>query len=368
MPHPKRHDGQLGRFWLTNRAGVWYITWVDENRVTRRCSTRTKDFGEAEQQLAKHFQDNADIRRADPGELSVSMILASYYDKRGQYVRSADVIQRAIKRLTEFWSDAMLDELTLESQQAFCDSMREQGASAGYTQRTYGVLATAINYSWKHRAIISMPPLLSASDFPQTAVREPILSLPEMATLWDTKMPDHVRLWLILSICTTGRPEAILELQPFQVNLTDRVLRLNPPGRIQNKKYRPMVPICDTLFGWLPGAMQSEYLVNWRGRKIRIIRKSFKHVAAQAGMPDIYPYIIRHTMGAELRRRNVPEREAKGIMGHLSEGVHERHYGAYRPDFQGEAANAIDAYCVELDKLTARRVRLDILPIRRAGD
>ena len=85
-------------------------------------------------------------------------------------------------------------------------------------------------------------------------------------------------------------------------------------------------------------------------------------------MPDIYPYIVRHTMGAELRRRNVPEREAKGIMGHLSEGAHERHYGAYRPDYQGEAANAIDAYCVELDKLTKRRVRLDILPIRRTGD
>ena len=133
--------------------------------------------------------------------------------------------------------------------------------------------------------------------------------------------------------------------QPFQVNLTDRVLSLNPPGRIQNKKYRPMVPICDTLDGWLPGAMQSEYLVNWRGRKISIIHKSFKSVAARAGMPDIYPYVIRHTMGAELRRRNVPEREAKGIMGHLSEGGHERHYGAYRPDFQGEAANAIDAYC-----------------------
>ncbi len=181
-------------------------------------------------------------------------------------------------------------------------------------------------------------------------------------------MPDHIRLWLVLSICTTARPEAILELQPFQVNLTDRVLSLNPPGRVQNKKYRPTVPICDTLYGWLPSAMQSEYLVNWRGRKIGVIRKTFKTVAARAGMPDIYQYIIRHTMGAELRRRNVPEREAKGIMGHLSEGAHERHYGAYRPDYQGEAANAIDAYCAELGKLTARPVGQGILPIRRTGD
>ena len=114
--------------------------------------------------------------------------------------------------------------------------------------------------------------------------------------------------------------------------------------------------------------MQSEYLVNWHGRHIKSIRKTFKQIAAQAGMPDIYPFIIRHPMGAELRRRNVPEREAKGIMGHISEGVHERHYGAYRPEYQGEAAAAIDAYCAELDKLTARPVVTDVIPIRRTGD
>ncbi len=368
MPHAKRHPGQLGKFWLKERSGVWYITWVDENRVTRRRSTRTKDFEQAERELAQHFQVNADTRRANPGDISVLMVLERYYDKRGQYVRSADVIKRAIKRLTKFWPDAMVDELTLESQQAFCDSMMEEGASAGYTQRTHGVLATAINHAWKHRTITSMPPLLSASDFPETAVRERILTLPEMARLWDTKVPDHVRLWLILSICTTGRPEAIQDIQPFQVNLRDRVLNLNPPGRIQNKKRRPRVPICDALYGWLLPAMQSEYLVNWRGQKISVIRKSFKKAAKEAGMPDIYPYVIRHTMGAELRRRNVPEREAKGIMGHISEGAHERHYGAYRPNYQGEAAKAIDAYCRDVHAAAKRPMILDVAPIRRTGD
>jgi integrase len=368
MPHAKQHKSQLGQYWLTERSGVWYITWVDDNRVTRRRSTRTKDFAEAEQQLAAHFQIKANIKRADPGDISVPMVLARYYDKRGQHVRSAKAIKRAVQLLTEFWPDAMLDDLTLESQQEFCNWMMEQGASPGYTQRNHGVLATAINFAWKHREITIMPPLLSASDFPETAVRDRILELDEMARFWDTKMPNHLRLWLMLSICTTGRPEAILDIQTFQVNLTDRVLNLNPPGRVQNKKRRPRVPICDTLYGWLPSAMNSAYLVNWHGRHIKCIRKTFKQVAAQAGMADIYPYIIRHTMGAELRRRNVPEREAKGIMGHLSEGAHERHYGAYRPDYQGEAAKAIDAYCAELGTLVKRPVMTDVVPIRRTGD
>lgn len=97
-------------------------------------------------------------------------------------------------------------------------------------------------------------------------------------------------------------------------------------------------------------------------------QKDSAEKTVQAGMPSAYPFMVRHTMGAELRRRNVPEREAKGIMGHIKEGVHERHYGFYRPDYQGEAAVAIDAYCVELDELTARPVLTDVVPIRRTGD
>ena len=69
--------------------------------------------------------------------------------------------------------------------------------------------------------------------------------------------------------------QAILELKKFQVNLVDRVIALNPPGREQTKKYRPELPITDALFPWLEKA-NTDVLVNWKGKPIKSIRRAFQ--------------------------------------------------------------------------------------------
>ena len=48
-------------------------------------------------------------------------------------------------------------------------------------------------------------------------------------------------------------------------------------------------------------------------------------------------------MASELRRRGVPEWDAKGWMGHTSGGVTEV-YAKYRPDYLGAATAVIEDY------------------------
>ena len=63
----------------------------------------------------------------------------------------------------------------------------------------------------------------------------------ELARLLAARMSDSLRIWLLNSMATAGRPEAVLDLTPA-ARVRDRgLIDLNPEGRRQNKKYRPTV-------------------------------------------------------------------------------------------------------------------------------
>ena len=102
---------------------------------------------------------------------------------------------------------------------------------------------------------------------------------------------------------TLARPEAILELKLFQVNLDDRLITLNPPGREQTKKRRPTLPITDTLFPWLENAILAKFydlfrdtreewpvsteIGAWGGAKF--VRMVQRHLGRKAKYPDNPP-------------------------------------------------------------------------------
>src|SRR4051794_15438530 len=58
---------------------------------------------------------------------------------------------------------------------------------------------------------------------------------------------EHIRRWTILIIGFGGcRAEAALEeAGPFQLDTNHHLIRLNPYGRRQSKKYRPTIPVAE---------------------------------------------------------------------------------------------------------------------------
>lgn len=69
--------------------------------------------------------------------------------------------------------------------------------------------------------------------------------------LWEIKHllkgPHHLQQFVLLSLATGARPDAVLGLTWDQVDFAGNVLRLNPIGRTQTKKRRADVPTCDEL-------------------------------------------------------------------------------------------------------------------------
>jgi integrase len=187
-----------------------------------------------------------------------------------------------------------------------------------------------------------------------------------MKALWDAKMPDHLRVFLVLAINTAARPEALLELRREQIDVERRLLHLNPIGRTQTKKHRPTLPISNTLLPWL--SLERDYQVQWKKEQdlpIDSIKTSWRKLRTEADLDtNVVPYTIRHTIATELRSRSVPEWECRGFMGHRSGGVTER-YAKFQPDHFGAAVKAIDAYCTDLNAITDTAIVLDAVPVTR---
>src|SRR5262249_33503645 len=99
-------------------------------------------------------------------------------------------------------------------------------------------------------------------------------------------------------------------------------LDLNPPGRTQNKKFRPMVPVTPTLLPWLRREVgPSGRYVSYRSKGLRSILHMWRLTRADAGLDKgVTPYSIRHGLAREMRKRRVPTEQISLFLGHLPDG------------------------------------------------
>jgi hypothetical protein len=90
-----------------------------------------------------------------------------------------------------------------------------------------------------------------------------------MALLLDATNSRHMLTYLVIAIATMARPGAILDLGGAQYdNEHDRV-DLNPAGRRQNKKHRPIPAVAPTLKPWLQSAAETNRHYITYGGKLR---------------------------------------------------------------------------------------------------
>ena len=222
MARRRQHEHQLGDFWLGKRLDrtSWYIMWADsKSGRVERLSTGTDDLDEAQRKLAEHFMAKQGLHHERPDDVTLVAVLKHYYDQHGRNVRSRDEIDRTIRYMTDFWPTEPVSAVTIQEQERFVQHLRDRGLSNGYIKRMLGVLSAATRRAYNTNQLATVPAVLKQSYFGPDAVRQRILDLDEMAALWDAKMPDHLRVFLVLSINTAARPEALLGLRRGQIDI-----------------------------------------------------------------------------------------------------------------------------------------------------
>jgi integrase len=276
LPRRSNHrPGQLAGYWISKRPGsaMWCRTWFDAaTRQTCRASLGTDDLAAAEHALAEWITRNVATDRADPRDITLARVFVRYQQRHGQHLVGAGSQRISLAMMLRHLPEGItVGELTLDAQHAAVRAMEAAGYGAGTIKRALGAAKAAVNWVWNNGELARPVPFLKVPEGPG---RERVLSVDELAQLWSAEMPEHVRVFLALMIGTAGRPEAVLQLTRFQCDMNRGTINLNPPGRVQTKKRRPILPLAPWLRPWIDAA--EGHLVAYRGKPVKKLAGAFQ--------------------------------------------------------------------------------------------
>ena len=359
---------KVGPYWLSRANGsqAWYRTWYDpEKRRTKRSSLKTSDFGEAKQRLMDWVVKNHRQSELEAGDADLATILLRYWEDHAKHQEGSSVVKTHLRYWTEHFPRKSIAEATeFSAMKKFKSDLAERGYAPATVNRILAVGKAAMNQAWKKGELAKVPPIPMERVGRQEPMGRP-LSVQECADLLDcakTRDADHLWRFIIFALGTAARPRAILDLQYGQIDLEEKLIDLNPPGRNQNKKYRPIVRLPDALSEIVEsdGRMARDaHVVSYRGERLVSVRTSWRKVREDAGLDEeVTLYSFRHTIGRRLRARGVPAWEVAAQLGHKTAGVTDR-YASFSPDYLEGAVSVIEELLLDIARKTRASGCLD---------
>jgi hypothetical protein len=232
-------------------------------------------------------------------------------------------------------------------------------------------LKAALNHAFKSRRSLQVPPLRHKTRDQVTPQRTYRLSIDAIGELLDYSMRGKkllpLRRYLIAAICTLARPDAVFDMSVAphreQWMRVERLFALNPAGRVQTKKVRPIVPAVDLLTSWLE--VTDEWFVCGERRRVddterlkveqygvAAIRSAWRGAREQLGIPKGWgPKLIRHSMATILAKRRVDLIELEMALGHRVLGKTSSRYALFEPDYLGTVRDGIENVISDLTRL-----------------
>lgn len=279
--------------------------------------------------------------------MEISQVLRWYYDEHASKKPSADQADIAIKHLNAFYGAARISAINDGTHETYERQRRDAGIGWQTINRERMVLRAALRHARKHglTAIPEVPAI--REDHHENAPVEPKgrpLALKELASLISAAQSEHMRRFILVLMGTVCRPDAARDLKRDQLDFEHGLIDLNPKGRKQTKKYRPIVPMTKFLRREL--AKVKKYVIEYHGGPIASTKTAWRQMRTDAKLDEkVNPYSIRHTMARELRKRKVPGDQISVMLGHRPRDTSRTDliYAPYEPGYCEDAAKALDA-------------------------
>jgi|GEM_PF-480938 len=355
--------GQIGSYWLSKKPGrdgtadAWCRTWYDRRkRQTCRVSLGTTDFQAASLQLANWVVENdknGGETRAD--KVLIERVLINYWVDHAQKLPSASTAWNGLAYWQEFWQGKTVAEITPHEQKQFRKWLAGKGIDDGGVDRVLADGRAALNRAVKWQELAAAPHIFAVQTAQDRRAREPMgrpIVPQEMALLLDAANSRHMLSYLVIAMNTLARPGAILDLRAAQFDETHNRIDLNPPGRKQNKKHRPVLAVSPTLKPWLQTVTDpSQRYVTYGRAAVKSIKTAWQLLVQEAGLDErVLPYSIRHGMAREMRKRKVPGDQISIFLGHLPKNSDATTsiYAPYEPEYCSEAIAAIEDVMTEI--------------------
>lgn len=312
------------------RGGFALVEYAGENRTRQKLSSTDRQSAEAEARKIRESRND--------GTWTVGRAVRAYLDAKSS--KGMITIERrrdAWKAAAPFWDN--IDPSLID----------EQMARDYFAYRKVGPATIRLELSMIGTALRNAPagkvpndPKIWLPPLPEPVIRH--LTIEEFHGFLAGIRAPHARLYALLGVFTLARPAAILEMRWQQVDLNRRIVILNPQGRVQNAKRRPVVPINDMLHDALVLAHNmktTQFVIEHGDGPISSIKKAFQAASARSKIKAT-PYTLRHTGAVWAAEQGVTMSELAQMMGHDDDRTTQKHYARYSPSYLRKVSSAIE--------------------------
>lgn len=376
QPEPKKVYARIGKFRITAPppgTPNFYISWEEPNPKkpgtdrTIRASTGTSDETEAEAFLAQFAVQNGRPEPEAVDTAQIGPIVQRYFDEHAVNLTSANSARIECARIIECMGARTVRELA--GSRLVNEYIKTQRA-AGYRDATINRdlmnLRAALNraHDGDEPILTERPPKVRAipeDDFAmEPEVKEVFTPTQLRELLQRSRRLEHFFRWCLISAATSCRPDAAFDLAPRQVDLEYNLIDLNPPGRKQTKKRRPVVRLVEAVrpyfVEWMRGADPTTPFVTYNGEAVGSVITAWNAIVkGEMNLTGKYvPYSLRHTISTLLGFSGVDEVKIGKQLGH-SRREGSRVTGTYihkkaiqvSPEYLRETTEGINAILTE---------------------
>ena len=272
---------------------------------------------------------------------TVGRIVTAYIaDREAEGIASTQRQKDAWKAMRSFWEPVNPDLIDRDMAQSYA---AQRAAAPATVRYELSMLAVALRWAVENRHLKAAPKIWRP-DAPDRKTRH--LTRHQFEKWFDGVKAPHARLYVLLGLYTMARPSAILELEWDRVDLEKGEVDLNPKGRRQTRKRRPVVPLNDEAVEALKvahEARQTRWVIERGAKQVKSVKKAFQAASARTGI-EATPYTLRHTGAVWAAEAGVSMPELAQFMGHDDSATTEKHYARYSPGHLRGVAEAVQRY------------------------
>ncbi|MBQ3058798.1 MAG: site-specific integrase [Desulfovibrio sp.] len=237
----------------------------------------------------------------------------------------------AMQSILSNYGDTEIEQVDREVLADMLKTLSAAGLKGGTISRKMGIVKAVLNWALRNNYIKSVP-LFPVMPKIETARNVPP-SPDEVAALYRVALP-HLRRVIILGFMFGMRvgPCELFRLRWSDIDIPSRVIRV-PNAKKGNTDPWREVPIKQSLMALIENwkaedkACASEYVVTYKGKPIRSIRKAWKETLQRAGIKRyLRPYDLRHAFATEAIAAGADYGTVAALMGHKSPMMVLRHY------------------------------------------
>lgn len=314
----------MSEYTVQRLRGGYAIVWRDATGKRHRRQLDATDRPSAEAEARGLWKRETGVGA------TVGGIVDAYIEARQDAGIASTARQKdAWKAMKPYWGK--VDPALIDEEMAR-EYVRRRDRGQATTRYELSMLSVALRWAVKNE-LIEKAPEVWRPEAPERKQRH--LSQRQFAKWFKEVRAHHARLYVELALATMARPTAILELTWRQVDWDHGTVDLNPPGRRQTRKRRPLVPLDPDTLESLKTAhegAQCEYVIERGGQRILNIKKAFQAASARSGI-KVTPYTLRHTAAVWAAEAGTPMTELAQFMGHDDDKTTQKHYARFSPDY-----------------------------------